>query len=140
MAEFHRTLSEKTVYRRYLKKLGLSGRIAHDRLARVCFNDYDREIALVVESKAGAGILAVGRLSRFSQGGAELAVLVGDSRQGRGIGRELFRLLIDVARKEGLKTIVAHMLPENAPIRALCTSFGFKFREDGERLTAALAL
>ncbi len=49
VAEFHRTLSEETVFQRYLGHLGLSERTAHERLIRVCFSDYDREMALVAE-------------------------------------------------------------------------------------------
>ena len=45
MAKFHETLSEESVYNRYFSALKLSQRVAHERLTRICFNDYDREIA-----------------------------------------------------------------------------------------------
>ena len=51
MIEFHRTLSEQSVHFRYFSLLKLDVRIAHERLTRICFNDYDREIALVVDYK-----------------------------------------------------------------------------------------
>ena len=47
MVQFHQTLSERSVYLRYFNALKLSQRIAHDRLMRICFIDYDREMALV---------------------------------------------------------------------------------------------
>ena len=46
---FHQNLSDRTVQGRYLEDLALKERTAHERLVRVCFNDYDREIALVAE-------------------------------------------------------------------------------------------
>ena len=49
MVEFHETLSERTVHLRYFHALKLSRRVAHERLTRICFIDYDREIALVAE-------------------------------------------------------------------------------------------
>ena len=55
MARFHQTLSEQSVYFRYLHLIGLSQRIAHERLTRVCFIDYAREMALVAEQRDAAG-------------------------------------------------------------------------------------
>ena len=51
MIEFHKTLSEQSVRFRYFSLLKLETRIAHERLTRICFNDYDREIALVIDYK-----------------------------------------------------------------------------------------
>ena len=45
MVKFHETLSEESVYYRYFTQLKLDQRVAHERLTRMCFNDYDREIA-----------------------------------------------------------------------------------------------
>ena len=72
MVKFHQTLSEQIVYQRYFSILKLSQRTAHERLTRICFNDYDREIALVAEYKesptAATQILGVGRLSKAARG------------------------------------------------------------------------
>jgi acetyltransferase len=69
LVKFHQTLSGETVYHRYFSALKLSQRIARERLLRICFNDYDREIALVAEYKADSPsdpeILSVGRLSKL---------------------------------------------------------------------------
>ena len=46
---FHETLSEQSVYLRYFHLMKLSQRVAHERLTRICFIDYDREMALVAE-------------------------------------------------------------------------------------------
>jgi hypothetical protein len=46
MVKFHGTLSEETVFFRYFAQQKLELRIAHERLTRICFIDYDREMAL----------------------------------------------------------------------------------------------
>lgn len=52
---------------RYFHAYKLSARIAHERLTRICFIDYGREMALVAEkekSEALPEIIGVGRLSK----------------------------------------------------------------------------
>ena len=43
MAKFHEMLSDQTVYQRYLQALKLSQRVAHERLSRLSFIDYDQQ-------------------------------------------------------------------------------------------------
>ncbi len=130
MIEFHKKLSERSVYLRYFQPLKLTQRTAHERLTRTCFIDYNREMALVAERKDEAGateILAVGRLSKLhGREEAELAAVATDAAQHKGLGTELYRRLIDFARSEKLKLVVSNMLPENREMRALCVKHGFK--------------
>ncbi len=49
MVRVHQPLSERSVYMRYFQVTQLSTRVAHERLVRICFIDYDREMALVAE-------------------------------------------------------------------------------------------
>jgi acetyltransferase len=147
MVNFHKTLSEQSVYLRYFHMENLSARVAHERLIRKCFIDHAQEMALVVERKTPEDgqreILAVGRLSKMSSGRkAELAVLVSDRYQRHGLGGELVRRLIQVARDQGVHEIVANILPENLAMRALANRFGFNIRtsEDPTMLTAVLNL
>ncbi len=51
IARFHEQLSERSVYLRYFHLIDLDRRVSHDRLLRICFNDYDRDIALVAEHR-----------------------------------------------------------------------------------------
>ncbi|HUK32064.1 MAG TPA: GNAT family N-acetyltransferase, partial [Candidatus Acidoferrum sp.] len=130
IVKFHESLSEQTVYLRYFHMENLSYRVAHERLLRKCFIDYDREMALVAE-KADAPaelseILGVGRLTREREPSeGELSVLVTDKSQHGGLGTELVRCLIEMGRQEGYKRIVANILPENTAMRALADRFGF---------------
>ena len=129
VARFHQALSERTVYGRYLRELGLAERTTHERLVRVCFNDYDREIALVAERTASDGtpeIVAVGRLSKHhAVNAAEFALVVADCCQGEGLGSELLRRLVEIGRDEGLAWIDAEMLADNHGMRRAAEKAGF---------------
>jgi acetyltransferase len=128
---FHETLSERTVYLRYLEHLKLNQRVAHQRLSRLCFIDYDREMALVAETGTAPGhsIIGVGRLKPSPAGDeAEFALLVADPYQGRGLGLEMLKRLIDVGRAERLKRITAEISPENTAMQAVARKLGFKLK------------
>ncbi|MGO9180272.1 MAG: bifunctional acetate--CoA ligase family protein/GNAT family N-acetyltransferase [Candidatus Limnocylindrales bacterium] len=132
MVRFHQGLSERTVHERYLRDLGLAERTGHERLTRVCFNDYDREIALVVEREASDAereIVAVGRLSkRHAVNGAEFAIVVADCCQRTGLGTELLRRLVQIGRDEGLDWIGAEMLVDNIGMQHTAEKAGFSLR------------
>jgi acetyltransferase len=135
--KFHEKLSERSVYLRYFQPMKLSTRTAHERLTRICFIDYDREIALVAERRdpesGESRILGVVRLSKIhGTDAAELAVVVLDDFQHRGLGTELFRRNIEVARAEQLKKVIANVLPENLEMRAICEKLGFRLEENLE--------
>lgn len=130
IVKFHETLSERTVYLRYLQALKLSQRVAHDRLTRICFIDYDHEIALVAEKKDPATgeskILGVSRLRKIhGTDDGEFAVLVSDEYQGQGLGTELVNRIIQVARQEKIAKIVGDVLQDNVIMRRICEKLGF---------------
>jgi len=131
MVRFHERLSERTVEMRYFQPLDFPRRAAHDRLTRICFIDYDRELALVAEgrdpSTGGPEILGIGRLSKLRRRDeAEFALLVSDQWQGKGLGTELLRLLVEFGREEKLRRICAEMLPGNIEMRRLSEKLGFR--------------
>jgi acetyltransferase len=124
IARFHERLSERSVYLRYFHLMDLERRVSHDRLLRICFNDYDRDIALVAEH--GSEILAVGRLRKIDGNDAELAVLITDEYQGRGLGTELSRRLVEIARGEKVARVVAEVLAENIHMQRVFRELGFR--------------
>ncbi len=131
MVKFHETLSENSVYLRYFHLISLGQRTAHQRLTHVCFNDYDREIALVAEHHdAGTGlteILAIGRLIKIPDTDtAEFALLVGDRFQRQGLGTELLRRLIQIGRAEHMRHIVGNVLINNPGMLHVCETLGFR--------------
>ena len=132
---FHHTLSEESVYQRYFSSLKLTDRIAHERLTRICFNDYDREIALVAERKGATAkdreILGVGRLSKLrGQTEGEFALLVSDRWQRQGLGTELLKRIVEVARAEKLSRLSAIILPTNRSMQHVARKAGFRAGHD----------
>lgn len=134
MASFHETLSERTVFQRYLQAMNLSQRIGHDRLSRLCFIDYDREIALVAvrnNPKTGKSeLLGISRITKdrqgtIQQGGAEFTLLVSDRFQHQGLGKELLNQIIAVARAEKVTHLHGQFLQDNAEMVALVSKLGF---------------
>src|SRR5208283_6005366 len=93
-------------------------RIAHDQLVRMCFNDYDREIAIIgirnaPETKEGE-IIAVGRLLKVHDvNDAEYAIILSDRWQGHGLGIHFMKLLLEIGRQEGVERIFGQILREN---------------------------
>jgi acetyltransferase len=131
MVEFHKTLSEESVYFRYFHMIKLSQRITHERLTRICFIDYDREMALVAEYQnpetEKREILAVGRLSKLhGSNAAEFAMLVSDKFQDQGLGTELLRRLLEVGKNEKSCCIYADILADNSGMQRVCEKLGFQ--------------
>lgn len=147
LVKFHESLSEQSVYYRYFSALKLPQRIAHERLIRICFNDFDREIALVIERKNHTNgsheLLGVGRLSKnHGLNEAEFSLVVSDPWQNRGAGRQLLEELIQIGRDEHLDCILAFILPENHAMQHLCRKLGFdlQYDEEGGQWKARLQL
>ena len=134
LIKLHQALSERTVYLRYFQPLKLSQRTAHERLQRICFIDYDREMALAVERKKEDGspeIIAIGRLSQLrGREEGEMAVLVDDRFQHQGLGTLLYQRLIEVARDEHLAKVSSTILSENREMQAICKKLGFYLQSD----------
>jgi len=135
VAKFHETLSDRSVYLRYFCSLSLSRRVAHERLLRICFGDYDREMALVAEyTDPGTGerrILGVGRMNKLhSRNEAEVAALVTDKHQKLGLGHELLRRVVQIARDEKVGRVSAEMLPDNIAMQAVFRRLGFRITAD----------
>jgi acetyltransferase len=134
LVTFHANLSERSIYQRYFHFLSLDKRVSHERLLRVCFGDYNREIALVAEHRDPVTheteILAIGRLSKAHlENEAELAVLITDENQGRGLGTELSRRLIEIARDEKLDRVTVEILGGNRQMIEVCAALGFNLSD-----------
>jgi acetyltransferase len=142
MVRFHQTLSDRTVYMRYLQALRLDQRVAHERLTRICFIDYDRELALVALRETGdePEIVGVGRLHKNrGRTEGEFALVISDQLQGQGLGTEILGRLIEVARREKLTHVIADIHAENKVMQAICRKFGFQIkREMGDPSVAAM--
>ena len=90
--------------------------------------DFRSHVAIVATTdEAGHKIIAGGgRYVVFEPGRAEMAWVVIDAWQGRGIGSLLMRHLVGIAGEAGLKELTAEVLPQNAPMLKVFGKFGFR--------------
>jgi len=138
MVEFHKTLSESSVHLRYFGMLNLEERIGHERLKRICANDDDREIALVVDRGTPGGgheILGIGRLCRtLEPGEGEVAFIVSDPWQRQGLGTGLMETLVCIAKDEGLTRLCGCVMSGNTGMEKVFRNAGFQLHRlsDGE--------
>jgi acetyltransferase len=137
LVKFHQALSERSVYLRYLHTVKLDQRIAHERLTRICFIDYDREMALVAQAQDLAdgtpSIVGVGRLTKLRGANeAEFAVLIADQMQRQGLGTELLQRLVDIGREWKLDRITGEILAQNPGMQHVARQVGFECHLDVE--------
>jgi acetyltransferase len=135
--DFYQKLSDRSIYRRYFQRRQRDERVRDETLSRICHIDYDCEMVLVAfceEPDAGhTKMIAGGRLIKLPPGNeAECAVIVADEFQQKGLGTELCRRLLAIARSEGVQHVTCTILPENTTMLAICSRLGFHLAFDLE--------
>jgi acetyltransferase len=131
---FHAGLSPETVVARYGIDRPLSERTAPERMTRICFADYDRQFAIVVEAPSADGgsapIVGMARMTRIQASEERrLTMVVADAWQRRGIGAHLIEAAVAIARGEGVARLIAEVGPESAGMRELLAEEGFHLEE-----------
>ncbi|NMC21400.1 MAG: bifunctional acetate--CoA ligase family protein/GNAT family N-acetyltransferase [Thermogutta sp.] len=108
----------------------------HEMASRYCFIDYDREIGIVaeVEEDGQRRLIGVGRLvADANHEVAEYAVIVVDRWHGRGLGGLLTDYCLEVAKRWGIKKVVAETSKDNARMLATFRNRGFEFNEKADQ-------
>ncbi|WP_093157452.1 bifunctional acetate--CoA ligase family protein/GNAT family N-acetyltransferase [Saccharopolyspora antimicrobica] len=119
---FHGRLSDRTRYYRYF---GPYPRMPQRDVERFTHVDYVNRVALV--ALLGDDIVAVGRYDRLGeQKSAEVAFVVEDPHQGRGLGSILLEHLAAAARERGLQRFVAEVLAENSTMVRVFRDAGYQ--------------
>lgn len=127
--EFHHELSENSVRQRYFAFLTLSERVAHERLVRICFTDYDREWAIVAEirQEGKSRLIGIGRLSRIPHTHvAQITMIIMDAYHGVGLGTQIVKHLLMIAQSENIEVINTYILSENTGMIRICQKLGFE--------------
>ncbi|OXM47987.1 GNAT family N-acetyltransferase [Amycolatopsis thailandensis] len=128
LVAFHGRLSERTRYFRYF---GAYPRIPQRDLERFSVVDHHDRVAFV--ALLGDDIVAVGRYERLDQGpSAEVAFVVDDAHQGRGLGSILLEHLAAAASESGLRRFVAEVLAENAAMVRVFRDAGYQVSREIE--------
>jgi len=122
LVAFHGGLSQRT---RYLRYFSAYPRIPERDLYRFTHVDHHDRVALIVE--LAGQIIAVGRYERHAgTDTAEVAFVVADAHQGRGIGSVLLEHLAAAAREVGLRRFIAVVLAENTPMIRVFRDAGYE--------------
>ncbi|WP_063040331.1 bifunctional acetate--CoA ligase family protein/GNAT family N-acetyltransferase [Nocardia grenadensis] len=140
LQRFHTALSERS---RYLRYFGPYPRISPKDLHRTTHLDYRDRVGLVVV--LGDAIIAVGRyeiLDRAGSRAAEVAFVVADEHQGRGLGSILLEHLAGAAAENRIDTFVAEVLAENTVMVTVFREAGYQVERsrDGSVLHLEFAI
>ncbi len=125
-------LSQETLYYRFMTH---SRHFGHEQIKNFDYIDHRKDVAVVGTLPAAHGeeIIAVGRYflnERTNQ--AEVAFVVRDEWQNRGIGTFLFRHLVRIAKRNGISGFSAEVLRGNSRMQAIFLNSGFDVKSNLE--------
>ena len=121
LVALHGRLSAETVYLRFFSPMP---RLSPDLVRRFTHVDYEDRMALV--AVLGDDLIGVARYDRLpTTRDAEVAFVVDDAHQGRGLGTILLEHLAVAARENGIERFVAETLPQNRRMLDVFRSAGF---------------
>lgn len=127
IGEFMKGLSGETFSFRFCQQVV---EMSHERLVRYCQVDYDRELAFVAVMRGSDGreriIGDVRVIKQPDLENAEVAILVSDEIQGKGLGRILMEYCLRVSKEVGLKALWMEILKENTRMLHIAKLFDFK--------------
>ncbi len=121
MVEFYSRVSDQSKYYRFFSPMPT---LSDRDVARFTEVDHVGRVAFVVLLKNR--MIAVGRYDVVEPGEAEVAFLVQDEHQGRGIAQVLLEHLAQAARERGLDRFVAEVLPDNQPMIQTFRDAGYR--------------
>jgi len=127
------SLSKETVTKRYLGSLKA---MPLKRIWPYVFVDYDNEMVIVgtVQEDGNESIIAIGSYSRVPNTNlAEVALVVRDDWQNRGLGTILFNYLCEIANKRGLAGFTAWVLADNSRMMHIFkkSNYPMRYRIEG---------
>ncbi len=127
MVAFYARVSEQSKYYRFFAPYP---QLSDRDVARFTQVDYHDRLALIVT--VGDEMIGVGRYERTGRRTAEVAFLIEDAHQGRGLGQLLLEHLAQAARENGIARFVAEVLPDNRKMITVFTEAGYKVAREFE--------
>lgn len=121
-------LSQETVYYRFMST---HKQFSHQQIKNFVYIDHRKDVAIVgtVPEAHGDDIIAVGRYYLDERSNmAEVAFVVRDDWQNRGLGKFLFNHLINVAKSNGIAGFTAEVLPDNKRMQAIFKHSGLNVK------------
>ncbi|WP_436761933.1 bifunctional acetate--CoA ligase family protein/GNAT family N-acetyltransferase [Streptosporangium sp. V21-05] len=137
LRSFYGRLSDESIYFRFF---GPRPRLSEREITWFTNVDYEGRVALI--ATIGTEMVAVIRYDRIEPGEAEVAFLVEDAHQGRGVASVLLEHLAATAREKGIARFVADVLPANQKMMAVLKQVGYtaqsRFADGVVRMTLDL--
>jgi acyl-CoA synthetase (NDP forming)/GNAT superfamily N-acetyltransferase len=127
LVAFYSRVSEQSKYLRFFAPYPVLSDRDVERFTHV---DHDRRAAFVI-TRAN-DLVAVGRYDALDDREAEVAFLVQDDYQGRGLGQLLLEHLAEAGRERGFERFVAEILPENTRMIQVFREQGYAVADDFE--------
>lgn len=115
---------------KYLRFFAPYPRLSRSDVERFTVVDYNDRVALVIT--LADEMIAIARYDRVSDHEAEVAFLVEDAHQGRGIAQLLLEHLAEAARERGITRFVAEVLPQNRRMVSVFADAGYRVSKDVE--------
>ena len=119
-------LSRETIYYRFMSQ---QSKFTHKQIQNFVYIDHRKDVAIVgtVPESYGESIICVGRYYLDEKTNkAEVAFVIRDEWQNRGIGTHVFKLLVDIAKRNGIAGFTAEVLRDNKRMRAIFINSGMK--------------
>lgn len=129
LVDFYARVSDESKYYRFFTPMP---RLSERDVLRFTNVDHDRRVAFVLT--VGENMIAVGRYDAIDNRDAEVAFLVEDDHQGRGIAQILLEHLAQAGRERGIQSFTAEVLPDNKRMIQTFRDAGYKITsgfEDG---------
>ena len=123
LVDFYSRVSDESKYYRFFAPMP---KLSDRDVKRFTQVDYVQRVAFVL--LVGRKMIAVGRYDAVGEGEAEVAFLVEDKHQGRGIGQLLLEHLAQAGRERGIERFVAEVLPDNHPMIRTFKDAGYQVR------------
>ena len=121
LVEFYDRVSPESKYLRFFAPYP---KLSDRDVARFTQVDYIDRVAFIIT--LGEQMIGVGRYDRMENDQAEVAFLVEDAHQGRGIAQLLLEHLADAARERGITRFVAEVLPHNRRMAQVFVDAGYR--------------
>ncbi|MCD6236940.1 MAG: GNAT family N-acetyltransferase, partial [Thermoplasmata archaeon] len=129
LKEFFYSLSDQTIYKRFMS---IRTDMPHERLQEFVVIDYSKEMVILAVKQEGPKevVLGIGQYGIDEQNHtAEVAFVVRDDYQNKGIGKVLLSYLTQLAKKQGLLGFTAEVFVNNQPMLHLFSEMGFEIEK-----------
>jgi acyl-CoA synthetase (NDP forming)/RimJ/RimL family protein N-acetyltransferase len=121
LVSFYEQVSDESKYYRFFAPYP---RLSDRDVRRFTHHDYNDRVGLA--ATVGGEFIATVRYDRIDDAQAEVAFLVQDAHQGRGVASALMEHITAVARERGIRRFIAEILPANRKMIKVFTDFGYQ--------------